>query len=68
MKYGKVYKLSDLFDLYLLGENGNEDLEIIDHSSKVGFSLNLSENIELKESIIDILKGMPSAKVKTKNN
>lgn len=56
MKYGKVYKLSNLFDLYLLGENGNEDLEIIDHSSKVGFSLNLSENIELKESIIDIPK------------
>lgn len=26
MKYGKVYKLSDLFDLYLLVENGNEDL------------------------------------------
>ena len=34
----------------------------------MGFSLNLSENIELKESIIDILKGTPSAKVKTKNN
>ena len=69
-----IYKLSDLFARYLLGKNGNEDLltdlvnstlrefnfeevkdlEIID-------PFNLSENIELKESIIDI-------KAKTKNN
>ena len=74
MKYEEVYKLSDLFARYLLGKNGNEDLltdlvnstlrefnfeevkdlEIID-------PFNLSENIELKESIIDI-------KAKTKNN
>ena len=69
-----IYKLSDLFARYLLGKNGNEDLltdlvnstlrefnfeevkdlEIID-------PFNLSGNIELKESIIDI-------KAKTKNN
>ena len=69
-----IYKLSDLFARYLLGKNGNEDLltdlvnstlrefnfeevkdlEIID-------PYNLSENIDLKESIIDI-------KAKTKNN
>ena len=74
MKHEEVYKLSDLFARYLLGKNGNEDLltdlvnstlrefnfeevkdlEIID-------PFNLSENIELKESIIDI-------KAKTKNN
>ena len=69
-----IYKLSDLFARYLLGKNGNEDLltdlvnstlrefnfeevkdlEIID-------PFNLSENIDLKESIIDI-------KAKTKDN
>ena len=69
-----IYKLSDLFARYLLGKNGNEDLltdlvnstlrefnfeevkdlEIID-------PYNLSENIDLKESIIDI-------KAKTKDN
>ena len=74
MKHEEIYKLSDLFARYLLGKNGNEDLltdlvnstlrefnfeevkdlEIID-------PFNLSENIELKESIIDI-------KAKTKNN
>ena len=74
MKHEEVYKLSDLFARYLFGKNGNEDLltdlvnstlrefnfeevkdlEIID-------PFNLSENIELKESIIDI-------KAKTKNN
>ena len=74
MKHEEVYKLSDLFARYLLGKNGNEDLltdlvnstlrefnfeevkdlEIID-------PYNLSENIDLKESIIDI-------KAKTKNN
>lgn len=74
MKHEEVYKLSDLFARYLLGKNGNEDLltdlvnstlrefnfeevkdlEIID-------PFNLSDNIELKESIIDI-------KAKTKNN
>ena len=74
MKHEEVYKLSDLFVRYLLGKNGNEDLltdlvnstlrefnfeevkdlEIID-------PYNLSENIDLKESIIDI-------KAKTKNN
>ena len=74
MKHEEVYKLSDLFARYLLGKNGNEDLltdlvnstlrefnfeevkdlEIID-------PFNLSENIDLKESIIDI-------KAKTKNN
>ena len=74
MKHEEVYKLSDLFARYLPGKNGNEDLltdlvnstlrefnfeevkdlEIID-------PFNLSGNIELKESIIDI-------KAKTKNN
>ena len=74
MKHEEVYKLSDLFARYLLGKNGNEDLltdlvnstlrefnfeevkdlEIID-------PFNLSENIDLKESIIDI-------KAKTKDN
>ena len=70
----EIDKLNDLFVLYLLGKNGNEnmledmvnaalsdfnfeevkDLEIID-------PYNLSENIDLKESIIDI-------KAKTKDN
>ena len=74
MKHEEVYKLSDLFARYLLGKNGNEDLltdlvnstlrefnfeevkdlEIID-------PYNLSENIDLKESIIDV-------KAKTKDN
>ena len=77
----EVKKLSDLFARYLLGKIGNEnmleymvnaalsdfnfeevkDLEIID-------PYNLSENIDLKESIIDIPKGTPSAKAKTKDN
>lgn len=76
MKHEEVYKLSDLFARYLLGKNGNEDLltdlvnstlrefnfeevkdlEIID-------PFNLSDNIELKESIIDIPKGMSSATI-----
>ena len=70
----EIDKLNDLFVRYLLGKNGNEnmledmvnaalsdfnfeevkDLEIID-------PYNLSENIDLKESIIDI-------KAKTKDN
>ncbi|MBS4763819.1 MAG: Rpn family recombination-promoting nuclease/putative transposase, partial [Brachyspira sp.] len=70
----EINKLNDLFVRYLLGKNGNEnmledmvnaalsdfnfeevkDLEIID-------PYNLSENIDLKESIIDI-------KAKTKDN
>ena len=70
----EIDKLNDLFVRYLLGKNGNEnmledmvnaalsdfnfeevkDLEIID-------PYNLSENIDLKESIIDI-------KEKTKDN
>ena len=77
----EINKLNDLFVRYLLGKNGNEnmledmvnaalsdfnfeevkDLEIID-------PYNLSENIDLKESIIDIPKGTPSAKAKTKDN
>ena len=77
----EIDKLNDLFVRYLLGKNGNEnmledmvnaalsdfnfeevkDLEIID-------PYNLSENIDLKESIIDIPKGTPSAKAKTKDN
>lgn len=76
MKHEEVYKLSDLFARYLLGKNGNEDLltdlvnstlrefnfeevkdlEIID-------PFNLSENIELKESIMDIPKGTTSATI-----
>ena len=70
----EINKLNDLFVRYLLGKNGNEnmledmvnaalsdfnfeevkDLEIID-------PYNLSDNIDLKESIIDI-------KAKTKDN
>ncbi|WP_432632076.1 Rpn family recombination-promoting nuclease/putative transposase [Brachyspira sp.] len=70
----EINKLNDLFVRFLLGKNGNEkvledmvnaalrdfnfeevkDLEIID-------PYNLTENIDLKESIIDI-------KAKTKNN
>ena len=77
----EIDKLNDLFVRYLLGKIGNEkvledmvnaalsdfnfeevkDLEIID-------PYNLSENIDLKESIIDIPKGTPSAKAKTKDN
>ena len=77
----EINKLNDLFVRYLLGKIGNEkvleymvnaalsdfnfeevkDLEIID-------PYNLSENIDLKESIIDIPKGTPSAKAKTKDN
>ena len=77
----EIDKLNDLFVRYLLGKLGNEkvledmvnaalsdfnfeevkDLEIID-------PYNLSENIDLKESIIDIPKGTPSAKAKTKDN
>ena len=77
----EINKLNDLFVRFLLGKNGNEkvledivnaalsdfnfeevkDLEIID-------PYNLSENIDLKESIIDIPKGTPSAKAKTRDN
>ena len=69
-----IYKLSDLFARYLLGKNGNEDLltDLV-NSTLREFNLeevkdleiidpyNLSENIDLKESIIDI-------KAKTKDN
>ncbi|WP_302273318.1 Rpn family recombination-promoting nuclease/putative transposase [Brachyspira aalborgi] len=74
MKHEEVYKLSDLFARYLLGKNGNEDLltDLVNSTLrefnfeevkdlKIIDPFNLSENIELKESIIDI-------KAKTKNN
>ena len=62
-KNGNEDLLTDLVNSTLREFNFKEvkDLEIIDPSPKAGFSLNLSENIELKESIIDI-------KAKTKNN
>ena len=70
----EVKKLSDLFARYLLGKNGNEDLlENLVNATLSDFNFeevkdleiidpfNLSENIDLKESIIDI-------KAKTKDN
>ena len=64
-KNGNEDLLTDLVNSTLTLREFNfeevKDLEIIDPSPKAGFSLNLSENIELKESIIDI-------KAKTKNN
>ena len=62
-KNGNEDLLTDLVNSTLREFDFEEvkDLEIIDPSPKAGFSLNLSENIELKESIIDI-------KAKTKNN
>ena len=70
----KVKKLSDLFARYLLGKNGNEDLlENLVNATLSDFNFeevkdleiidpfNLSENIDLKESIIDV-------KAKTKDN
>ena len=70
----EVKKLSDLFARYLLGKNGNEDLlENLVNATLNDFNFeevkdleiidpfNLSENIELKESIIDV-------KAKTKDN
>ncbi|TXJ13676.1 Rpn family recombination-promoting nuclease/putative transposase [Brachyspira aalborgi] len=62
-KNGNEDLLTDLVNSTLREFNFEEvkDLEIIDPSPKAGFSLNLSENIELKESIIDI-------KAKTRNN
>ena len=70
----KVKTLSDLFARYLLGKNGNEDLlENLVNATLSDFNFeevkdleiidpfNLSENIELKESIIDV-------KAKTKDN
>ena len=62
-KNGNEDLLTDLVNSTLREFNFEEvkDLEIIDPSPKAGFSLNLSKNIELKESIIDI-------KAKTKNN
>ena len=62
-KNGNEDLLTDLVNSTLREFNFEEvkDLEIIDPSPKAGFSLNLSGNIELKESIIDI-------KAKTKNN
>ena len=69
-----IYKLSDLFARYLLGRNGNEDLlENLVNATLTDFNFeevkdleiidpfNLSDNIDLKESIIDI-------KAKTKDN
>ena len=77
----EVKKLSDLFARYLLGKNGNEDLlENLVNATLSDFNFeevkdleiidpfNLSENIDLKESIIDVPKGTPSAKAKTKDN
>ena len=70
----EVKKLSDLFARYLLGKNGNEDLlENLVNATLKDFNFeevkdleiidpfNLSENIDLKESIIDV-------KAKTKDN
>ena len=70
----EIKKLSDLFARYLLGKNGNEDLlENLVNATLSDFNFeevkdleiidpfNLSENIELKESIIDV-------KAKTKDN
>ena len=70
----EIKKLSDLFARYLLGKNGNEDLlENLVNATLSDFNFeevkdleiidpfNLSENIDLKESIIDV-------KAKTKNN
>ena len=70
----KVKTLSDLFARYLLGKNGNEDLlENLVNATLSDFNFeevkdleiidpfNLSENIDLKESIIDV-------KAKTKDN
>ena len=70
----EIKKLSDLFARYLLGKNGNEDLlENLVNATLSDFNFeevkdleiidpfNLSENIDLKESIIDV-------KAKTKDN
>ena len=70
----EVKTLSDLFARYLLGKNGNEDLlENLVNATLKDFNFeevkdleiidpfNLSDNIELKESIIDV-------KAKTKDN
>ena len=70
----EIKKLSDLFARYLLGKNGNEDLlENLVNATLKDFNFeevkdleiidpfNLSENIDLKESIIDV-------KAKTKDN
>ena len=70
----EVKTLSDLFARYLLGKSGNEDLlENLVNATLSDFNFeevkdleiidpfNLSENIELKESIIDV-------KAKTKDN
>ena len=70
----EVKKLSDLFARYLFGRNGNEDLlENLVNATLSDFNFeevkdleiidpfNLSENIDLKESIIDV-------KAKTKDN
>ena len=63
----EVKTLSDLFARYLLGKNGNEDLlENLVNATLNDFNFeevkdleiidpfNLSENIDLKESIIDV--------------
>ncbi|TKZ35492.1 Rpn family recombination-promoting nuclease/putative transposase, partial [Brachyspira catarrhinii] len=70
----EIKKLSDLFARYLFGRNGSEDLlEDLVNATLSDFNFeevkdleiidpfNLSENIDLKESIIDV-------KAKTKNN
>ena len=70
----EIKKLSDLFARYLFGRNGNEDLlENLVNATLKDFNFeevkdleiidpyNLSENINLKESIIDV-------KAKTKDN
>ena len=70
----EIKKLSDLFARYLFGRNGNEDLlENLVNATLRDFNFeevkdleiidpfNLSENIDLKESIIDV-------KAKTKDN
>ena len=70
----EIKKLSDLFARYLFGRNGNEDLrENLVNATLRDFKFeeakdleiidpfNLSENIDLKESIIDV-------KAKTKDN
>ena len=70
----EIKKLSDLFARYLFGRNGNEDLlENLVNATLIDFNFeevkdleiidpfNLSENIDLKELIIDV-------KAKTKDN
>ena len=73
-KDNEIKKLSDLFARYLFGRNGSEDLleDLVNATLKdcnfeevkeleIIDPFNLSENIDLKESIIDV-------KAKTKDN